>query len=190
MGEKLLVLDYLPNGSPLDRRPIHMRKPAAQGLAVDQLILLEVTPKEGKIPNLGDELELNTPEVEKIRGRLTFDKLTNMAQHELEDRLTVMVKEQEAKFVKFFNRAPAISTRLNSLELIPGIGKKHMWAIIDERREKPFESYADLQERVPLMPDPVKAIVKRILDELSGNEKYYIFVSPPPQKREEFSRRH
>lgn len=189
MGEKFLVLDYLPNGSPLDRRPIHMRSPAAQGIALERMVLLEITPAEGKELNLGEELELDTPAVVKVRGRINFEDLTNTAQKELEDRLTEIVRGQEEKFVKFFNRAPAISTRLNSLELIPGIGKKHMWAIIEQRRAKPFESFEDIQKRVPLMPDPVKAIVRRILDELGGEEKYYIFVSAPPQKREDFRRR-
>ncbi len=182
MGETLLILDYLPNGSPLDRRPIHMRKPAAQGLALERLVLLEVTPAEGVEPGLGEKLELESEKVGKVRGRITFDQLTITAQKELEDRLEGMIGEREEEFVDFFNKAPPISTRLHSLELIPGIGKKHMWAIIKERKVEPFESFADLQKRVPLMPNPVKAIKKRILDELEGEEKYSIFVEPPKSR--------
>ena len=77
---------------------------------------------------------------------------------------------------RFFNNAGPISTRMHQMELIPGIGKKHMWEIIETRREKPFESFEDLKERVKLIPDPKKAVIKRILDELDNKDKYKIFV--------------
>ena len=51
-----------------------------------------------------------------------------------------------------------------------------MWEVIDARRGKPFESFEDLRERVKLLPDPKSIIVKRILSELKGSEKYKIFV--------------
>ena len=48
---------------------------------------------------------------------------------------------------------------MHQLELLPGLGKKHMWEIIELRRDKEFESFADLKARVKLMPDPENAIV-------------------------------
>jgi putative nucleotide binding protein len=60
--------------------------------------------------------------------------------------------------------------------LLPGLGKKHMWEIVEQRKDKDFESFADIKKRVKLMPDPKKAIIKRILDELNGKEKHRIFV--------------
>jgi putative nucleotide binding protein len=44
------------------------------------------------------------------------------------------------------------------------------------RDEKPFESFDDLKKRVKLMPDPEKAIVKRILEEIQGEQKHHLFV--------------
>ena len=44
------------------------------------------------------------------------------------------------------------------------------------RKEKPFESFADLRERVKLLPDPKTIIMKRILSEAQGKEKYNLFV--------------
>ncbi|MHA1628104.1 MAG: DUF655 domain-containing protein, partial [Candidatus Baldrarchaeia archaeon] len=76
-----------------------------------------------------------------------------------------------------------ITMRMHQLELLPGIGKKIMWEILEERKKKPFESFKDLTSRIK-MPDPVKAIVKRILIELEGEDKYYLFVRPfKPQQR-------
>ena len=51
-----------------------------------------------------------------------------------------------------------------------------MWEIIDERKEKPFETFDDVKKRVKLMPDPKKAVVKRILMEIRGEDKYKVFV--------------
>ena len=65
---------------------------------------------------------------------------------------------------------------MHQLELLPGLGKKHMWQIIETRDEKPFESFSDLKNRVKLMPDPEKAVIKRILQELEGIEKHKLFV--------------
>ena len=86
------------------------------------------------------------------------------------------VKKEEKKFVDFFNNAQPLSTRMHQLELLPGLGKKHMWGIIEERKGKPFESFDDIKKRVKLMPDPEKIIIKRITLELQGKEKHRIFV--------------
>ena len=61
------------------------------------------------------------------------------------------------------------------MELLPGIGKKHMWEILEKRDEKPFESFEDLKERVKLIPNPEKAVIKRIMMEIRGEDKYKIF---------------
>jgi putative nucleotide binding protein len=87
-----------------------------------------------------------------------------------------IIKKNEKRFVDFFNRAQPLSTRMHQLELLPGLGKKHMWQIIEVRQEKPFESFLDIKNRVKLMPDPEKVIAKRILQELEGTEKHKIFV--------------
>lgn len=78
--------------------------------------------------------------------------------------------------VEFFNKAQPLSTRMHQLELLPGVGKKHMWQIVEERHGEPFTSFEDIKKRVKLMPDPKKTIIRRILAELEGTEKYHLFV--------------
>ena len=51
-----------------------------------------------------------------------------------------------------------------------------MWEIIEERKEKPFESFEDMKSRIRLLPDPEKAIVKRIISEINNEDKYKLFV--------------
>jgi len=87
-----------------------------------------------------------------------------------------IVKSNPKKFLEFFNKAGPITTRLHQLELLPGVGKKHLWAIIAAKKEKEFESFEDLKKRVSMLPDPEKMIIKRILEELEDKDKYRIFV--------------
>jgi len=114
--------------------------------------------------------------IHHIVGKISLAKLTATAKSELEFVIKDIVKKNEKKFIEFFNKAQPLSTRMHQLELLPGLGKKHMWQIIETRQEKPFESFSDLKNRVKLMPDPEKMIIKRILQELEGAEKHKIFV--------------
>ena len=65
---------------------------------------------------------------------------------------------------------------MHSLELLPGLGKKHMWEILEERRGEDFTSFDNIKSRVKLIPDPEKLIIRRIIKELEGEEKHNIFV--------------
>ena len=78
--------------------------------------------------------------------------------------------------MEFFNKAQPITIRMHQLELLPGLGKKHMNAIIEEREKEPFKSFEDLKARVKLIPDPEKIIMRRIMLEMEGKEKHKIFV--------------
>ena len=66
--------------------------------------------------------------------------------------------------------------RRHQVELLPGIGKKHMWELLEQRKEKEFENFDDIRSRVKLLPDPEKVIMRRIISELKGDDKYKIFV--------------
>lgn len=177
--EKVLVLDFLPNGYPLDPRPIHKKTPIVQAIGKDHFTLLELVPKKGVVLKLMQELYVGPDkrdEIQHIIGRLPMHKLTGTAKQELEFVVKEIVHTNQTKFIDFFNKAQPLSTRMHQLELLPGLGKKHMWEIIEAREEKLFENFADIKARVKLMPDPEKSIVKRIISELEGNEKYNLFV--------------
>ena len=59
-----------------------------------------------------------------------------------------------------------------------------MWELLDERKKKPFESFEDIKTRVPLVPNPKKAVIKRITEELEGDTKWHLFTHPPRAERE------
>ena len=177
--EKAIVLDYLPNGYPFDTRPSHIKTPIVQVLGKEHFVLLELVPKKEIKLQPNDEVYIGEGKREKIHhinGKLPPQKLTSTAKSELKFVVSDIVKKNEARFVDFFNKAQPLSTRMHSIELIPGTGKKRMWEILDERKVKPFENFADMRKRLKLIPDPQKAIVKRILAEIEGNEKHLLFV--------------
>ena len=91
--------------------------------------------------------------------------------------IETIVKENEAKYIEFYNNAQPITTRLHMLELLPGIGKKMMWAIIDERKKGKFKSFREIEERVKGLHHPDKLIAKRIEEEIKDETiKYRLFA--------------
>ena len=64
------------------------------------------------------------------------------------------------------------------LHLLPGIGKKLMWEILEERNKKPFVSLADISTRIKSIPHPERMIQSRILEELQDPDvKYHVFTT-------------
>ncbi|MDP3765350.1 MAG: DUF655 domain-containing protein [Nanoarchaeota archaeon] len=177
--ETAIVLDFLSNGYPYDDRPMYTKTPIAQAIGKEHFVLLELVPKKGVHLQSFEEVYIGDGKRDKIHhivGKIPLGKLTATAKSELEFVIKDIVKKNEKRFVDFFNKAQPLSTRMHQLELLPGLGKKHMWQIIEARDEKPFEGFNDLKNRVKLMPDPEKTIIKRILQELEGTEKHKIFV--------------
>jgi len=177
--EKAIILDFLPNGYPFDDRPMYRKTAIAQAVGKEHFSLLELVPKKDVSLQPNEEVYIGEGKRDKIHhivGKMPYDKLTQTAQQELEFIVKDNVEKNEQKFVEFFNKAQPLSTRMHQLELLPGLGKKHMWEIIETRKQKPFESFADIKSRVKLMADPEKAIIKRILSEMQGLEKHRIFV--------------
>lgn len=177
--EVAIVLDYLQNGYPFDPRPSHQKTPIVQALGKEHFTLLELVPKREIVLQPHDEVYIGEGKRDKIhhiKGRLFFDRLTATARSELEPIIAGLVGKNEMRFVEFFNKAQPLTTRMHQLELLPGLGKKHMWEVIEARKEKEFASFDDIKKRVKLMPDPKTIIVKRISLELEGNEKHRVFA--------------
>ncbi len=174
-----IILDFLPEGYVSDKRPSHRKTPVAQAVGTKRFALLEMTPKPGSYLNIGEEVYIGEGKRDKIQhvlGRINLGKLTNTASSELSFVIEQLVDNNEQLFVDFFNKAQPLSTRMHSLELLPGLGKKHMWEVIEARREGDFTSFTDIRKRVKLMPDPKKLIIRRIMSELAGNEKHRLFT--------------
>ncbi|MBI5679548.1 MAG: DUF655 domain-containing protein [Methanobacterium sp.] len=191
MEDYAIILDYLPLGYIKEGMPSYKRKPVAQAVGKEEFTLLELIPKEDVSLEIHQKVYIGSgkrDEIARVNRRLNYDDLTATAKIELNYVIEEIIKAKEDKFVEFFNDAGPISTRLHQLELLPGIGKKHMWDIIKVRKEKAFDSFDDIKQRVPMLADPVKLISKRILLELeitgdkTGKRKYVLFTRPPTKK--------
>ncbi len=170
-----IILDYLPYGYPMSGKQI----PIAQAIGEKTLIMLELIPRRGAVLAQNERVYIGPEKREKIHyigGRLAFEKMTESAKTQLQEFIEKVVIEQESKMVEFFNNAQAINTRLHQIELLPGFGQKHTQEIIKIRKEKSFESFDDMRKRVNNIPDPKKAIEKRIFEELSQKQRFYLFV--------------
>jgi putative nucleotide binding protein len=170
------VLDYLPYGYPLEGK----MRPVVQAIGEQFFSLLELAPVRGVSFNLKEKVYIGPDKRDKIYyiiGRLKSEKLTETAKIQLQEFIGKIVGEQEKKFVDFFNNAQAINTRLHQLELLPGFGKKHTNEVLAARKEKVFVSFEDIKERVHNIPDPKKAVEKRIAEEVLDNPRQHLFVS-------------
>lgn len=177
--ESAIILDYLPNGYPFDTRPMHRKTPIAQALGIQHFPLLEIVPKKGVSLQIAEEVYTGDGKRDKVHhiiGRIPISKLTQTARAELEFAIKKIINKDRSRYLEFFNKAGPITARRHQLELLPGIGKKHMWEILEARKDKPFENFEEIKARVKLLPDPEKVIIKRILMELEEADKYKVFV--------------
>jgi putative nucleotide binding protein len=181
MEDYARILDYLPQGLP-DEKMFH-RDPVAYALGEDQFKLFELVPKQGVNLSTGDKVYIGKDldlrqEILHVKKRIGFNELTNASQSELPFVILQIIKAHEARFVQFFNESQAITTRFHMLELLPGLGKKTMWSIIEERKKGPFKDFVDISKRVPLAHQIEKLVAKRIEEELANpDEKYRLFVA-------------
>ncbi len=181
MEDYAYILDYLPHGRPDEKS--FRRTPIAIAVGESEFKLFELIPKPDVSLIIGERVYIGKDKDKRskilhVKRRIAFNELTHAAQAELPYVLEDIIKKREEDFVKFFNNAHPITTRLHMLELLPGIGKKTMWAILEERKKGAFQSFEDLKNRVKLPHHPEKLIANRILYELQHRyEKYKIFVA-------------
>lgn len=186
--EYALVLDYLPQGKPTDR----YKEPIAQVIGEDYFTLLEVVIKPNITLNIEQRIFVGKgkrDKVEKIKRRIKYEELTATAKSQLHSLIMKIVEKREEVFVRFFNSCGPVNIRLHQLELLPGVGKRHMEEILDEREKEPFKSFEDVKKRIPLLPNPQLLIAHRIEEEIKGLAKHYLFVKPPAHEIETYKKR-
>ncbi len=176
--DRAIVLDFLPHGYPFEDGEL-LKTPIAQALGLEHLSILELIPKKDVFLQPQQEVyigEGKREEIHHVKGKISPEKLTSTAAEELQHAIEKVVNEEQERFIAFFNKAQPLSMRMHQLELLPGLGKKHMWEILEARKVKPFANFEDLKERVKLLPNPKQVVVKRIISEIEGKEKYKVFV--------------
>ena len=178
MEDYAYVLDVLTEGR-LDSKRRFRREPVVYGLGIEEFKIFDMKPVPGAAINIGDrsyigkETEERT-QIDHVRARVNYKELTHTAQSELGFVLDEIVRENEEKFIQFYNHAGPISRRYHSLELIPGLGKKTMNQIVKNR---PYTSFREMEEKIPNFRNPEKYISHRIENEIKEtDQKYRLFV--------------
>ncbi|MGC8899595.1 MAG: DUF655 domain-containing protein [Candidatus Micrarchaeia archaeon] len=177
MEEYAYIIDYLPYGA----SGSYSMEPKVQLVGESFFTLLEATVKQNSAPTVGMRVYVGKDSrdiVEKIKKRIMFSELTTAAKDNLRSVIRQIIMKRENEFIKFINTAGPISIRVHQLDLIPGIGKKNMEILLEERVKKPFDNFADVKKRVPSWLDPIGSFVERIVSELEGKEKHYFFAKP------------
>ena len=182
MADYAYILDYLPQGA--TGGGFSRREPVCYAIGDEEFKLFELVPKAGVQVDIGvrtyigkDSAEVKRDIIDHVKRRINYNDLTNNAQAELEYAISDIVVAKQSRFIRFFNEAEGISMRKHMLEELPGLGKKSMTAILDERKKGNFKDFADLAERTGVK-NPEKLIVARIMLEISDPErKRYLSVS-------------
>ena len=149
-----------------------------QAIGEERLTLLELLGYGNATFEVGERLYIGKDGREKIisvLGRLEYSSISQTAKNELLVTVEKIVLENEKRFIDYVNIAQPVTPRIHALELIPGIGKTYMMAIIKGRETKKFESFQDIQDRIGLK-DPAKLIAKRIVEEITGEARMNLFV--------------
>jgi len=158
-----------------------------QGIGESHFTLLEMIPQKGAKVHPQERVSIqrnSTSKIDHVKKRIFYEDLVPESVAELGLVIEIIVTKHENKFVQFFNEASPITTRMHSLQLLPGIGQTLMWAILEERKHKPFKNFDDIAARTKLQ-NPKKVITARIIDELREDVKRWLFVRPPKRDEDE-----
>ena len=170
------VLDFLPRGK---SSVIKGREGSiVHAIGEERLTLLELLTVDDQSFETGEKLRIGREGRDKILsvlGKLTYEELTVEARNQLLNVCEIIIKNNEPRYVAYFNELQPLTLRLHGLELIPGIGKTFMKTIVELREKIPFTSFDDVQNRVGLR-EPSKLVAKRIVEELSGKSRIDILV--------------
>jgi putative nucleotide binding protein len=110
-----------------------------------------------------------------VLKKIDYNDLTNTSKALILPILETEVLNYEEEFINFFNNSTSITPRMHSLKLLPGVGQKHMWEIIEARNRQKFTTFKDISDRTS-MSQPAKQIALRIIKELQREGvKYYLF---------------
>ena len=181
MEEYAYILDYLPQGVPSSG--FGKKEPVCYALGAEEFKLFELVPKAGAAVTIGEKTFIGKDSdtvkrdiIDHVKRRITYNDLTSNATSELEFAVTDIVLADQERFIGFINNAQAISMRKHSLEELPGLGKKSLNIILDERKKGNFKDFEDLGTRTGIKA-PEKLIVGRIMLEIQDpDRKHYLFI--------------
>ncbi|MHA1729042.1 MAG: DUF655 domain-containing protein [Promethearchaeota archaeon] len=152
-----------------------------QAIEVPNFNLFEMTYNKSEEIKVQERIIIGNDErskVRKVKKRLEYKQLTTTSKGLLKSTIELHLERSEGIYLKFLNNSVSITKRRHQLNLLPGVGEKVMWEIINARSRKPFVSFSDFNERMTKKVKDIKKLLsKRILNEIIGDSiKHYLFV--------------
>ena len=144
----------------------------------ERLTLLEILGSENSIFEIGEKIYIGKEgrtKVQSVLGKLDYENISSTAQNEVTSVVESIVKNNEQRFVDYVNNAQPLTPRKHSLELIPGIVKTYLKLILEQISRYKFSDSQDMEQRAGLK-DPVHHITKRIMEEITGETQFHLFV--------------
>jgi putative nucleotide binding protein len=181
MEEYAYVLDCMPQSSMGSKGM--KRESICYAVGEQEFKLFELVPKDGANLLAGDRIYIGKDQelrgqIDHVKRRIGYNDLSNFASGELEHVVLQIVMANQDRFIRFYNEAQPLTLKKHMLEELPGLGKKMMQAILEERAKEKFKDISDLDTRVPILKGGAKLIVERIILEISDSERRrYLFVS-------------
>lgn len=174
-GESV-VIDFYPYGKSLSHRRSEDYNPLAVAVTVEWFQFFDVILISGSKISIGAHLLLSSTNKSILRlNKLHYNQLSSSALEILPVIVKEIVTTFESRYVAFFNRAQPLTTQMHQIQLLPGIGQKRLWSILKARKNDLFSSFSDFTKRTGIS-DPISIFTNRILLELEGVSKYYLFT--------------
>jgi len=176
---ELIILDVLPHGHPEDiEKPSWAKTPLAQVITFPDFVLYEVKTEKYDHPKVQAKGKyedfMADGKLRDVLKKIDYGDLTATSKALIEPILEKEVLNYEEEFINFFNNSTSITPRMHALKLLPGVGKKHMWEILEARQKQNFVTFQDISDRTSIA-NPTKLIAQRIIKELQRDVKYYLF---------------
>lgn len=175
---EIVILDLLLHGHPEEDRPSWAKTPIAQVLTFPDFVLYEVKINKNSDIKVQEQKTyegfLNEDKLREVLKKIDLDDLTSTSKALIRPILEQEVLKYEEEFINFFNNSTSITPRMHALKLLPGIGQKHMWEILEARERQKFVTFQDITDRTSIS-NPAKLISQRIIKELQRDVKYYLF---------------
>ncbi len=175
---EIVILDLLLHGHPEEDRPSWAKTPIAQVLTFPDFVLYEVKINKNSDIKVQEQKTyegfLNEDKLREVLKKIDLDDLTSTSKALIQPILEQEVLKYEEEFINFFNNSTSITPRMHALKLLPGIGQKHMWEILEARERQKFVTFQDITDRTSIS-NPAKLISQRIIKELQRDVKYYLF---------------
>jgi len=175
---EVVILDLLIHGHLEEDKPSWAKTPIAQVLTFPDFVLYDVKVNKGSDIQVQEkktyEEFLNEEKLKEVLKKIDYNDLTNTSKALIQPILEKEIIKYEEEFINFFNNSTSITPRMHALKLLPGVGQKHMWEILEARDRQKFGTFQDIADRTSIS-NPAKLIAQRIIKELQRDVKYYLF---------------